>query len=108
MLSTPNPTAFNFTDPALVKWPKGRSGAEFSGSVADHVASDPLLLRLMAPKAASIPVVPYAIITIIPSLSPAHRLPPSTIHFLKGCGHRRIILVRLLGEQAQPHWPVLN
>jgi hypothetical protein len=41
MLSTPNPTAFNFTDPALVKWPKGRSGAEFSGSGSDHVVSDP-------------------------------------------------------------------
>jgi hypothetical protein len=40
--------------------------------------------------------------------SPAHRLPPPTIHILKGHGHRGIILARLLGEQAQPHWPVLN
>jgi hypothetical protein len=38
MLSTPNPTAFNFTDPALVQ---GRSGAEFSGSGSDHVVSSP-------------------------------------------------------------------
>lgn len=48
MLSTPNPTSFSFADPSNPRlgskdslWPKGRSGAEFSGSGSDHVVSDP-------------------------------------------------------------------
>jgi hypothetical protein len=65
MLSTPNPTAFSFTNPALVNCPKakGCSDGEFSVSGSDHVVPDPRSSSSHDSKAAFIPLVPEALVT---------------------------------------------